>query len=175
MKNKNKYSIFRPWNNIEKLLAILVLIGILLRLILLSQEPTTIQNYQTDDSYFYYSMARNIIGGNGVVLNEGIPTNGFHPLYLVMLVPIFYMFYPLGVDVPIYITLGVLSVLNVVTAIILFLTVKKIYNEYAGILSSAIWILNPHIMSIYLSGMEVGLQVFFLSVLSAKLNRGMST
>ena len=44
-----------------------------------------------DDGYYYLEIARNIAGGNGFTFDGLNPTNGFHPLWQIMLVPIFLM------------------------------------------------------------------------------------
>lgn len=41
-----------------------------------------------DDSYFYLEIARNISSGEGVTFNRVVPTNGFHPLWEVVLIPV---------------------------------------------------------------------------------------
>jgi len=42
-----------------------------------------------DDAYYYFTIARNIAHGLGPTFDTLTPTNGFHPLWLLMLVPIF--------------------------------------------------------------------------------------
>ena len=44
-----------------------------------------------DDGYYYLEIARNIATGNGITFDGLNPTNGFHPLWQIMLVPIFMM------------------------------------------------------------------------------------
>ena len=44
-----------------------------------------------DDGYYYLEIARNIATGNGFTFDGSNPTNGFHPLWQIMLVPIFLM------------------------------------------------------------------------------------
>jgi hypothetical protein len=42
-----------------------------------------------DDASYYMTIARNIASGTGVTFDGIHPTNGFHPLWLLMLVPLF--------------------------------------------------------------------------------------
>lgn len=36
----------------------------------------------TDDFYYYLGVAKHIAEGNGICFSDGVPTNGFHPLWL---------------------------------------------------------------------------------------------
>ncbi len=42
-----------------------------------------------DDAYYYFGIARHVAGGEGFTFDGIHPTNGFHPLWLLILVPIF--------------------------------------------------------------------------------------
>lgn len=159
----------------NKRLIILISIGIIFQLSLIFKNVDQIINYQTDDSFFYYTIARNIIQGQGPVVNEGIATNGFHPLYVVILVPIFALFYPIGINAPLYAVLSLFIVLNIATAVFIYKIAKDISDKNAGLLAAAMWVLNPYIIRFYVSGMEVPIQIFFLSILTYILVRRWET
>ena len=42
-----------------------------------------------DDAFYYFTIARNIVEGYGSTFDRLAPTNGYHPLWLLVLVPIF--------------------------------------------------------------------------------------
>jgi len=42
-----------------------------------------------DDAFYYFGVARNLAAGNGCTFDGIHPTNGFHPLWMVVLVPVF--------------------------------------------------------------------------------------
>jgi hypothetical protein len=42
----------------------------------------------TDDSYYYFQVARNIVRGYGVTFDQIHATNGFHPLWMLCLLPV---------------------------------------------------------------------------------------
>ena len=46
-------------------------------------------NFFADDSYFYFQVAWNIAKGRGSTFNNVIPTNGYHPLWMLVCVLIF--------------------------------------------------------------------------------------
>jgi hypothetical protein len=43
----------------------------------------------TDDAYYYFTAARNLANGHGLTVDGIRPTNGFHPLWLLLLVPVY--------------------------------------------------------------------------------------
>ena len=97
----------------DRLLLILIATSVVLRLFLINQDISVILNkFLSDDAYYYYSLAKNIVNGHGIVFNYGIPTNGFHPLYVLILLPFFELLYPLGVNLPIYASLFILTILH---------------------------------------------------------------
>ncbi len=44
-----------------------------------------------DDAYYYFETARNIAVGRGSTFNGLVSTNGYHPLWLLLLVPVFFV------------------------------------------------------------------------------------
>ena len=45
----------------------------------------------SDDAFYYFKIARNIINGAGCSFDGLAPTNGFHPLWMVFLLPIYFL------------------------------------------------------------------------------------
>lgn len=48
--------------------------------------------YNNDDGFFYYKVAQNIVNGRGVTFDGVTPTNGFHPLWMLVCVLVFAVF-----------------------------------------------------------------------------------
>ncbi len=112
-----------------------------------------------DDGYYYLEIARNIANGNGITFDGLNSTNGFHPLWQIMLVPIFLMTKSR--------TLAAMAVTMLQTLLfaasgymlyrILLENTKKIYLSITG---SALWLFNFWFWSKgALSGMETGLLI----------------
>jgi len=116
-----------------------------------------------DDAFYYFTIARNIAAGNGITFDGLSPTNGFHPLYVVLLLP-FFLFNFNDVDVPVHLGLTTLSILNVMTAIVLYKIIIMFGRKKAALYSTFIWLFNPYIIFLTLSGVEASLNAFFLSV-----------
>ena len=151
----------------DRLLLLLITASFVLRLFLINQDISVILNkFLADDAYYYYALAKNIVNGHGIVFNYGIPTNGFHPLYVLILVPIFKLLYPYGVNLPIYASLIILTLFSVGTSIFLYLIVSKFLNKEAGLLAAFIWLFNPYILFVSLMGLETPIQIFFISLLT---------
>ena len=54
-------------------------------------------NFFHDDSFFYLKIAQNIVNGAGVTFDNISSTNGFHPLYLIIITILFYTLNLLGI------------------------------------------------------------------------------
>lgn len=46
------------------------------------------RRFPTDDSFFYFQVARNIVAGHGSTFNTVTPTNGYHPLWMGVCIPV---------------------------------------------------------------------------------------
>lgn len=45
--------------------------------------------FQTDDAHFYFVVARNIVAGNGITFDGIGLSSGFHPLWMLAILPVF--------------------------------------------------------------------------------------
>lgn len=54
-------------------------------------------NFAHDDSFFYLKIAQNIVNGYGITFDNICSTNGFHPLYLIILTILFYILNLVGI------------------------------------------------------------------------------
>jgi hypothetical protein len=57
-----------------------------------------------DDAFYYFEMAQRLAAGGGVSVDGINPTNGFHPLWLLLITPVFAAG-PEG-DLPIHLSLS---------------------------------------------------------------------
>src|SRR3970282_2903801 len=68
----------------------LLLLALLPALYIAFGNPNTILDwYSSDDGFLYFQVARNLAAGHGFTFDGINPTNGFHPLLLFILTPIF--------------------------------------------------------------------------------------
>ena len=149
---------------ISVILLILLLIGFGIRLYISWFDVETLfQKCLVDDAFFYFGISKNIAAGNGATFNGSIMTNGFHPIYALLLVPIFW-FSPANPDIPVHVALTILSVFNVLTGYVIFLIVRKIAGRIAGLFGAFLWLFNPFVILIALNGVEAGVATFFISL-----------
>lgn len=55
-------------------------------------------NFAHDDSFFYLKIAQNIVNGSGVTFDNISSTNGFHPLYLIIISILFFLLKIIGIS-----------------------------------------------------------------------------
>jgi hypothetical protein len=146
------------------LLFILLLIGFGIRFYISWMDIEKLfQKCLVDDAFFYFGIAKNIATGKGATFDGSIMTNGFHPIYALLLVPIFWLS-PGNPGIPVHVALTILSVFNVLTGYVIFLILGKIAGRIAGLLGAFLWLFNPFVILIALSGVEVGVAAFFISL-----------
>ncbi len=51
----------------------------------------TILSVSSDDAFYYYEIASNIVAGYGSTFDQTAPTNGYHPLWMLILLPVFWL------------------------------------------------------------------------------------
>jgi hypothetical protein len=123
-------------------------------------KPRTIVNVQFDDAYYYLKIAENVADGNGATFDGIHKTNGFHPLWLLILsglalVP------GLGLT-------GLTRAMVVLQAFLFLGSLILIKNTLKGLLhpflvGAALLIpLYPRFFHIFTVGMESGLLIFLL-------------
>jgi len=113
-----------------------------------------------DDAYYYFGIARNIAHGRGVSFDGIEITNGFHPLWMLTLIPVFASF---PGDLAIRVALMLCTVFNLVTA----LEIRGIVrfwcdSEWAATAAVGLYLLNPHAIAAASNGLETSLGVMLL-------------
>lgn len=116
-----------------------------------------------DDSYYYIVIARNVLHGNGVVFSHDIPTNGFHPLYLLVVMPIVALSGN-NLILPIYLISLLNIIFNLGIGFFLYKIIKKLFNDYLASITLLFWIANPFVMLTVLIGLETTLNTFFIAM-----------
>ncbi|MFB6192551.1 MAG: ArnT family glycosyltransferase [Haloarculaceae archaeon] len=116
------------------------------------------------DAFYYFVLARRIAAGEGVVFNTGVPTNGFHPLYAAVLVPIYELLPGFGPPLRAAVAIG--AAVSVLTAVPIYLLGAELRSETAGLVGALCWLLNPFVIDLSVLGMEVPFQVFFAAAFS---------
>lgn len=118
-----------------------------------------------DDAYYYFKVAQNISEGRGSTFDGIHPTNGYHPLWLLVCIPIFALA-RYDLILPLRILAVVTGLLQYGTAIILYRLLRKAISPPVGMLAAAYWLFNSYILLfMYKTGVESGLSLLLLVTL----------
>jgi hypothetical protein len=115
-----------------------------------------------DDSFYCFEIARNIARGLGSTVDGVHATNGYQPLYVLLLVPLYWIW---GGDAtgPIYSALVASAVLNVLTGWILFRLVRRYASPVAAFFALLLWSFGPAIVRQSVNGLETSLAMLLLA------------
>lgn len=118
--------------------------------------------YDIDDSFYYYKVAQNVLAGYGFSFDQINPTNGFHPLWMVICLGVFWLS-RFNLLLPLRVLILVSGILNGLTGVFLFRLLKKSLHPYAAFAGALVWILLPSIYNTTtVHGMEAAISSFFL-------------
>jgi len=139
-----------------KVFGLYLLIGVpLITWIFFDPEDLALLALPSDDAFYYFAIARNIVEGNGMTFDGISATNGWHPLWMLCLLPIFQTFTD-DLESPVRVVL----ILNAVMAIATIAWLHQIVNRYVapglGLIAIALAIL-PHVSTAMTNGLETGL------------------
>jgi hypothetical protein len=125
--------------------------------------------FTRDDAYYYFKVAQNISEGHGSTFDGINKTNGYHPLWMAICVPIFALA-RFDLVLPLRILLLVMSALQVSTAIILYRLLGKVFAPAIGAIAALFWVFSFEVLvNIYQQGLESGIAAFFVVLLVYKL------
>jgi len=145
---------------IQFILLLIIAISFLARLyVALSPIDALITKTMQDDAFIGISVARNIALGKGITYNGVDKTNGFQPLWVFTIAPI-YLFFN-GVDA-LHAILVFASFLEVLSIILIFKISQKFLSDNLSLIVTALYGLNPFVIFQTIGGIDVVLSVFFV-------------
>jgi len=143
----------------------LLVTGLAIHLYIALSPANSLMNwYNTDDAFYYYKVAMNITSGHGVTFDGINPTNGFHPLWMLVCIPVF-LLGKINLILPLRVLVIVSALLSIGSGIFLFRILKKfISNEVAAFIAT-IWMFQSSIHDvIVVHGMESTITAFFIAL-----------
>ncbi|MCW5875469.1 MAG: hypothetical protein KIS85_01185 [Anaerolineales bacterium] len=151
----------RQWLAEHRFEAFALLLALLPQLYVSLSNPNTILDwYSSDDGFYYFQVARNLAAGQGFTFDGLNPTNGFHPLWLFLITPIFWLA-QWDVLLPLRLLMPLSALLSAGTAILLYRMLRSQGAAWAGALAGTLWLVLPSIHDLNLhSGTEAGLNAF---------------
>jgi len=157
-----------PWFEIFIIIALLAINGYAA----FSDAYNLPNNWFTrDDAYYYFKVAQNISEGQGSTFDGINPTNGYHPLWMLVCVPIFALA-RFDTILPLRILILVLAVLRAATSVLLYRLLKNVIARSIAMLAALYWGFNYYIhATAYQQGLETGLAAFCLILFLFLLQR----
>jgi hypothetical protein len=142
-----------------------ILLGIYLFAALSEGHNFAGQWFIRDDAFYYFKVAQNISEGRGVTFDGINPTNGFHPLWMLICIPIFSLA-RIDIILPLRIVVIVSGAISAITGVLLHRLVRKTLSEPAAMIAAAYWVFDRSIhYSVTMFGLETGLTAMMLCAL----------
>lgn len=114
-----------------------------------------------DDAFYVLGVARHLALGHGMISHGGIPTNGFMPLYVFAMVPVYWLM-PQDAVMPLYIAGSLLALCHGLAGAVLARLVHRSAGPLVALLAAVFWSFAPHAIIQSLNGMETAVAVLAL-------------
>jgi len=144
-----------------RLLIALSLIACAFILYIFIAPITSIIYFFSDDAYYYFKVALNIVAGQGSSFDTYNQTNGYHPLWMVILLPI-YQLTGNDLELPLRIILSIQTLFTLGSIWLCWLYTSRIQNKLFGILALLLLTIFASPLAISLNGLESALLLFWL-------------
>lgn len=112
-----------------------------------------------DDSFYAFQIARHIASGDGATFDGVNATNGFQPLYVGALVPLYWMAGD-NPTLPVHLALVLSALLTVATAYMLYRLVARRASDTAALIVTGAWAFSPIVIRQAANGLETALALF---------------
>jgi len=145
------------------ILVIFLILNFLPQIFVLLSQPDNLLNwYRTDDAFYYFKTAQNIAEGNGITFDGLAPTNGFHPLWMLVCVPVFALA-KYDLILPLRGIAAIQILLNAASGYLLYLIFSEKISKTIAWAVAIFWMFFPPIHEITTKlGLETGLNAFML-------------
>jgi hypothetical protein len=142
--------------------ALVALTGATRLAIVLADHRSLIANdVYPDDAFYYLRVAANVVEGRGWTFDGLAPTNGFHPLYMLMVMPI--MALSRGdLVLPIHLTGVLLTAWAMGTGVVLHALLARTAGRRTALFGLFVWAVSPFFVLMSINGLETGVAMFFV-------------
>jgi len=131
----------------------------------LPEGPLMMRFFIRDDAFYYFKVAQNISEGFGATFDRIAPTNGFHPLWMLLCIP-FFALARINLILPFRLLLVFLGILNLATIWLIFQSLRRLASEQAGLVGACLWAFSfPIQVLVSRMGLETGLTSFTIALL----------
>jgi len=98
--------------------------------------------FHSDDAFYYFKVAQNITEGYGITFDRIGRASGFHPLWMVILTPIFALA-RFDLILPLRLVVMLSALLSTGTGVLLFRLAKRVLHPYAAAFIAFFWAFHP--------------------------------
>src|SRR5215467_6161020 len=148
-----------------EIILVVIIMGISLYAALSDSQNLSWRWFTRDDAYYYFKVAQNISEGHGSTFDGMNPTNGYHPLWMLICIPIFALA-RFDLILPLRILLLVMGALSAATAVLFYRLIGRVFHPAVGAAAALYWVFSYDILSrVYQQGLETGIAVFFVVLL----------
>jgi hypothetical protein len=149
--------------NKSLIFALFLVLGLISQFfVLIASDEVLLNWFSSDDAFYYYKTAQNITEGKGITFDGFSPTNGFHPLWMAVCIPVFALA-RYNLYLPLRVLVLILIGLNAGTGYFIYRIFEK-KSVWVGFLSAFSWMyfLPIHVKTTQM-GLETGLTAFMLA------------
>ncbi|MEM7354887.1 MAG: hypothetical protein AAF657_29025, partial [Acidobacteriota bacterium] len=109
-----------------------------------------------DDAFYYLRIAQHVANGSGSTFDGQNPTNGYHPLWLLCLIPLAWLL-P-DPECLLLASFGLQMLLAAATAALVYRLARHVVGRPAAVVASSVWLRIQCTYWMSWAGMEYGLQ-----------------
>jgi len=145
---------------------VLLLLVLLLNIYVAFVPVNSLMNwFSSDDTFYYFKVAQNIVAGKGVTFDGINPTNGFHPLWMLVCIVVFAVFNS-NLILPLRALVVVSAVMSAASTYLVFRACRRYLSDAVALLTATCWaFLIPIHSAIVQNGLETGLNALTTLVL----------
>ena len=146
------------------LVFILFYVGTFL-IIAFGNEYALLNWFSNDDAFYYFKVAQNIGEGAGSSFDGINLTNGYHPLWMLICIPVFTLA-RFDLLLPLRLVIVISSLFYAGASILLFKLLDRIFNQKIALVGAAFWAFSSVIKRAFLmGGLESSINAFFMILL----------
>ena len=112
-----------------------------------------------DDGFYYLQIAKNLARGLGSTFDGFNPTNGYHPLWVLALIPVFWLV-PESPERAVHLALALQVLLSSATTVLIFHTARLTLGRVGATAAPLLWLLVSH--RLLLSGVDLSITSLFV-------------
>ncbi len=122
-----------------------------------SEAHNFVEWFIRDDAYYYFKVAQNISEGRGSTMDGINISNGYHPLWMLVCIPIFSLA-RFDLILPLRVMVVVSGAISAGTGVLLFRLVKRTLSTPAAVIAASYWVFDYAIhYTVTMFGLETGL------------------